>query len=133
VGAKDLSLLIVDEDDRMRQVLASLLSDRCQSVTTAAFAELGSSIVLESFDMILVPRSESNLSKEAAGLAETGIAASAIKSGVTGNLYDLRAIKYAASKTVLDPFERVLIQVAIENSDFACRQIERITKRDAIF
>ncbi|HLA10333.1 MAG TPA: hypothetical protein VJ023_07035 [Pyrinomonadaceae bacterium] len=44
MSVKQLSLLIVDDDDRMRQMMASLLSDRYRSVTAAAFAELGSSI-----------------------------------------------------------------------------------------
>ena len=54
--AKELSLLIVDEDKTMRQLLASIVSDRYRSVTAAAPEEVGSLIVLESFDVMIAPR-----------------------------------------------------------------------------
>ena len=53
--AKELSLLIVDEDKSMRQLLAAFVSDRYTSVTTAAPEEVGSLIALESFDVMIAP------------------------------------------------------------------------------
>ncbi len=38
---KELSLLIVDEDQTLRQLLAAIVSDTYRSVTTAAPEEVG--------------------------------------------------------------------------------------------
>ncbi|HEY2972119.1 MAG TPA: hypothetical protein VGJ48_06370 [Pyrinomonadaceae bacterium] len=72
---KELSLLIVDEDQTLRQLLAAIVSDRYRSVTTAAPEEVGSLLVVES----------------------------------------------------------LLLQVAIENSEFSLRQLKRIEENDIVY
>jgi hypothetical protein len=75
VKVKELSLLIVDEDQTLRQLLAAIVSDRYRSVTTAAPEEVGSLLVVES----------------------------------------------------------LLLQVAIENSEFSLRQLKRIEENDIVY
>jgi len=50
----------------------------------------------------------------------------AIRSGVTGKIYDFRSLNQAASSWVISPFERVLLQVAIENSELLLGQVKRL-------
>lgn len=133
---KELSLLIVDEDKTMRQLLATIVSDRYRSVTTAAPEEVGSLIVVDSFDVMIAPRIGINFSAEDAGdsrVAEGVTSVAAIRSGVTGNTYEFRSINQDASSWVINPFERVLLQVAIENSELFLGQVKRLKENDAIF
>lgn len=133
---KELSLLIVDEDQIMRQLLAAFVSDRYRSVTAAAPEEVGSLIVFESFDMMISPRIGINFSAEDAGDSRVGegvTSVAPIRSGVTGKIYDFRAINQEASSCVINPFERVLLQVAIENSELFLGQVKRLKENDAIF
>lgn len=58
---KELSLLIIDEDKDMRQVLAAFVSERYRSVTAAAPEEVGSLIALESFDVMITPQNRHQL------------------------------------------------------------------------
>ena len=52
---------------------------------------------------------------------------------MTGKIYDFKSINQAASSCVINPFERVLLQVAIENSEFALRQLKRIEEDDIVY
>jgi len=135
VKVKELSLLIVDEDQTMRQPLAAIVSDRYRSVRTAAPEEIGSLIVLESFDVMIAPRSGANSSaaNAADSVAKGVTSVAAIRSSVTGKIYDFKSINQAASSCVINPFERVLLQVAIENSEFALRQLKRIEEDDILY
>lgn len=133
---KELSLLIVDQDQTMRQLLASIVSDRYRAVTAVAPENIGSLIGVESFDMMISPRIGINFSAGDAGDSRVGegIASVApIRSGVTGKIYDFRAINQEASSCVINPFERVLLQVAIENSELSLRQLKSIEENDAVF
>jgi DNA-binding NtrC family response regulator len=135
VKVKELSLLIVDEDQTLRQLLAAIVSDRYRSVTTAAPEEVGSLLVVESFDVMIVPRSGTNSSAGNAGdsLASGVMSVAAIGSAVTGKIYDFKSINQAASSWAMNPFECVLLQVAIENSEFALRQLKRIEEADIVY
>ncbi|MCM3905465.1 MAG: hypothetical protein ND866_27540 [Pyrinomonadaceae bacterium] len=133
---KALSLLIVDKDQTMRQVLASIVSDRYRSVTAAAPEEVGRLLALESFDMMIAPRIRANSPEEEDGdsrAAERATGFAVIRSGVTGKIYEFRSINQEASSCVTSRFERALLQVAIENSEFFLRQIKRIKENDAVF
>jgi len=134
VKVKELSLLIVDEDQTMRQLLAAIVGDRYRSVTTAAPEEVGSLTVVESFDLMIAPRSGANSSAANAGdsVAKGVTSVAAIRSAVTGKIYDFKSINQAASSWVMNPFERVLLQVAIENSEFSLRQLKRIEENDIV-
>lgn len=129
-----LSLLIVDEDQSMRQLLATMVSDRYRSVTVAAPAEVGRLFALESFDVMIAPRIQAKSEDDDdSSEAEYLRGSAAIRSGVTGNIYEFTAINQKASSLVSDPFERVMLQVAIERSELSLRQVKRITEHDAIF
>lgn len=133
---KDLSLLIVDDDQIMRQLLAALVSDRYRSVTAAAPDEVGGLIVSESFDMMISPRFGVDFYTGDAGDSRVGedvTPVAAIKSGVTGKIYHFRSLNQAASSWVISPFEQVLLQVAIENAESSLRRLKRITEHDANF
>jgi hypothetical protein len=132
---KDLSLLIVHEDKTLRQLLAALVNDRYRSVTAAAPEELGSLITLESFDMMIAPGSVINSAAEKAGDSGMGerVTVAAITSGLTGKIYEFRSINQNASSCVINPFERVLLEVAIERSELSLRQVQRINEDDAVF
>jgi len=132
VRVKELTLLIVDEDQARRQLLASIVSDRYRAVTAAAPAEVGSLIALESFDMVISPRTGITSSAEDAAdssVAEGVTSVAAIRSGVTGQIYDFRSLNQAASIWVISPFERVLLPVAIENSELLLGQVKRLKPR----
>ena len=58
---------MIHEDETLRQLLTALVNDRYRSVTAAAPEELGSLITLESFDMMIAPRSVINSPAEKAG------------------------------------------------------------------
>jgi hypothetical protein len=134
--AKDLSLLIVHEDKTLRQLLAALVNDRYRSVTAAAPEQLGNLITLESFDMMIAPRSVINPPAENAGdsgMAERVTTIAAITSGLTGKIYEFRSINQNASSCVINPFERVLLEVAIERSELSLRQVKRISEHDDVF
>lgn len=133
---KSLSLLIIDEDKDMRQELAAFVSERYRSVTAAAPEEVGSLIALESFDVMITPRIGINFSAKDAGdsrVAEGVTSVAAVRSGLTGNTYEFRSLNQNASSWVINPFERVLLQVAIENSELSLRQLKRIKENDAVF
>jgi hypothetical protein len=134
--AKDLSLLIVHEDKTLRELLAALVNSRYRSVTAAAPEELGSLITLKSFDMMIAPRSVINSPAEKAGdsgMAERVTTVAAITSGLTGKIYEFRSINQNASSWVINPFERVFLEVAIERSELSLRQVQRINEHDAEF
>lgn len=86
--------------------------------------------------MMISPRIGINFSAGDAGDSRVGegIASVApIRSGVTGKIYDFRAINQEASSCVINQFERVLLQVAIENSELSLRQLKSIEENDAVF
>jgi hypothetical protein len=117
-------------------MLAAFVGDRYRSVTAAAPGDIGRMIVCESFDMMISPRIGINFSAEDAGdsrVAEGVTSVAAIRSGVTGNTYEFRSINQDASSWVINPFERVLLQVAIENSELFLGQVKRLKENDAIF
>jgi len=70
VKVKELSLLIVDEDQTMRQLLASIVSDRYRAVTAVAPEEVGSLIAFESFDMVISPTGMTFSAEDAADSGE---------------------------------------------------------------
>ena len=68
----------------------------------------------------VAPRIGMNLSANDDGdsrVAEAAASVAFIRSGVSGNFYEFRSINQEASSCVTNPFERVLLQVAIEKSD----------------
>ena len=132
--AKELSLLIVDDDQIKRQLLASLVSDRYRSVTVTAPQDAGSLMALKSFDVMVVPRIGMNLSADddADSRIPGGVTSVAvIRSGVSGNLYEFRSINQKSSSCVTNPFERVLLQVAIEKSELFLEKLKRINENGA--
>lgn len=132
---KELSLLIVNEDKGMRQQLASLVSDRYRSVTAAAPEQVISLMTSKSFELVLAPIIESNVPWEAedSRSAEGATAAAELRSGVTGKKYELRSVNQEASSCATNPFERVLLEVAIERAEMSVNQVKRIIERDAMF
>jgi len=104
-------------------------------VTTTALKEVGSLINVKSFDLMITSRSGANSSAANArdSLAKGVESVAAIRSAVTGKIYDFKSINQAASSCVINPFERVLLQVAIENSEFALRQLKRIEEDDIVY
>jgi DNA-binding response OmpR family regulator len=135
VKVKSLSLLIIDEDKDMRQELAAFVGERYRSVTAAAPEEVGSLIALESFDVMITPRIGINFSANDPAdsrVAEGVTSVAAVRSGLTGNTYEFRSLNQGASSWVINPFERVLLQVAIENSELSLRQLKRIMENDAV-
>jgi hypothetical protein len=131
-----LSLLIVDENQRMRQVLAAFVSDRYRSVTAAAPDEMARLIGSEPFDVMIAPRTQTKSAKDEvydSSAAECVGASAAIRSGVTGNIYEFTAINQRASSSVCNPFERIMLQVAIESAELSLRQVNRVTEDGAIF
>ena len=66
-------------------------------------------------------------------MAERVATVAAITSGLTGKIYELRSINRKASSCVLNPFERVLLEVAIERAELSLRQVKRINEHDAVF
>ncbi len=84
---------------------------------------------------MIVPRSGANSSAGNAGdsVASGVMSVAAIGSAVTGKIYDFKSINQAASSCVMNPFERVLLQVAIENSEFSLRQLKRIEENDIVY
>ena len=117
-------------------MVAALVSDRYRSVTATAPDEIGRLIAKESFDVMIARRmkgtgAEDKIddSNETECVKEIGV----IRSGVTGNIYEFTAINQNASNTVSNPFERVMLQVAIERAELSLGQIMRITEYDAVF
>ncbi len=134
--AETLSLLIVDENQSMRQLLAASVCDRYRSVTAAAPDEIGRLIALESFDVMIAPRIRAKSAEDQvddSSEAERVRGSAAIRSGVTGNIYEFTALNQKASSSVSNPFDRIMLQVAIERSELSFRQVKRITEHDAIF
>ena len=132
--AKELSLLIVDDDQIKRQLLASLVSDRYRSVTVTAPQDAGSLMALKSFDVIVAPRIGMSLFADDDGDSRIpgGVTSVAvIRSSVSGNLYEFRSINQESSSCVTNPFERVLIQVAIEKSELFLEKLKRINENGA--
>ena len=73
----------------MRQLLASIVSDRYRAVTAVAPQDVGSLIVVESFDMMISPRIGLNFSAGDAGDSRVGevvTSVAPIRSGVTGKI-----------------------------------------------
>jgi len=84
---------------------------------------------------MIAPRIGINLSLNAAGdsrVAEGVTSVAAIRSGATGNTYEFRSLDQDASSWVINPFERVLLQVAIENSKLSLRKLKRIKENEAV-
>jgi hypothetical protein len=120
----------------MRQLLAASLCDRYRSVTAVVPDEIGKQIALESFDVMIAPRIRSKSAEnevDDSSEAEHVKGSAAIRSGVTGNIYEFTAINQNAASSVSNPFERIMLQVAIERSELSLRQVKRITEHDAIF
>jgi hypothetical protein len=61
------------------------------------------------------------------------VTVAAISSGLTGKIYEFRSLNQNASSCVNSPFERVLLEVAIERSELFLGQVQRINKHDAVF
>jgi hypothetical protein len=92
-------MLIVDQDQLMRQLLAAFLTERYRSVTVTTPQAIGGPIALKSYDVMLAPRSsmhlsanDTNHSKEREGVATVAV----IRSGVSGNLYEFRSLNQEA-------------------------------------
>lgn len=129
---KDLSLLIISENQTMRQLLAALVSDRYGSVTAAPPEQAASLMASNSFDLVLGPMLESD---DAEDLKQTSDARAPteLRSGVTGKRYEFRSVNPKGSSCAAHPFERVLLEVAIERAEMSVNQVKRIVERDAIF
>lgn len=132
--AKELSLLIVNKDRSMRQQLAALVNDRYKSVTAAAPEQVTSLMAAESFDLLLAPISNGHVPEgtDDPTRAEGG-AASALRSGVSGKAYEFRSVNQAAASCATNPFERVLLEMAIERAEMLVNKIESIVERDASY
>lgn len=132
---KELSLLIINDDRGMRQQLASLVSDRYRSVMAAGPEQVTSLMTSKSFDLVLAPILQTNVLEEAddSRCAEGVTATAELRSGVTGKKYEFRSVNQEASSCVTNPFERVLLEVAIERAEMSVNQVKRIIERDAIF
>lgn len=130
--AKELSLLIIIESQTMRQLLAALVSDRYASVAAAPPKQAASLMASNSFDLVLGPVLES---VDADDLQQTSDARAPtdLRSGVTGKRYEYRALNQNGSSCAASPFERVLLEVAIERAEMSVNQVKRIVERDAIF
>lgn len=136
MNAKELSLLIVDEDQIMRQLLAAFLSERYRLVTVAAPQDVRDLMTLESFDVMVAPRIGIILYANddgASRAAEAPASVAVIRSSVSGNLYEFRSINQEASSCVTNPFERVLLQVAIEKSELFLGKLKRIQENGTVF
>jgi hypothetical protein len=134
VKVKELSLLIVDEDKSMRQQLAALVSDRYKSVTAAAPEQVTSLMVSKSFDLVLAPIIEGHVPEEVGDSRRAeGITASALRSRVTGKTYEFRSVNQEASGCATNPFERVLLEMAIERAEIFVNQVKGIVERDAMY
>ena len=86
--------------------------------------------------MMIAPRTPANFAEDEvydSSAAECVGTSAAIRSGVTGNIYEFTAINQKASSSVSNPFERIMLQVAIERAELSLRQVKRITEHDAIF
>jgi hypothetical protein len=136
VKAKGLSMLIVDQDQLMQQLLAAFLAERYGSVTVTTPQAIRGPIALKSYDVMVAPKSsmhlsadDTNNSKEREGFATVAV----IRSGVSGNLYEFRSLKQEASDCVSNPFERVLLQVAIEKSELFLEKLKRFNKNTTLF
>jgi hypothetical protein len=128
VKAETLSLLIVDMDQSMRQLLAAFVSERYRSVTAVAPDEIGRLIALDSFDVMIAPRIRARSAEDEvddSSEAECLSGSVAIRSGVTGNIYEFTAINQQASNSVSNSFERIMLQVAIERSELSLSQVNR--------
>lgn len=129
---KELSLLIISEDQTMRQLLAALVTDRYRSVTAASPEQAASLTTSNSFDLVLEPVLESadaDVLKQRSDVK----ASTELRSGVTGKRYEFRALNQNGSSSATSPFERVLLEVAIERAEMSVNQVKRIVERDAIF
>lgn len=103
---KELSLLIVEEDQTIRQLLASIVSDRHRAVTAVAPEDVGSLIMVESFDMMISRRIGLNFSAGDADDSRVGEGVTSVapaRSGVSGQIYDFRAINQGASRCHFSP------------------------------
>jgi len=88
----------------------------------------------KTFDLVLAPILEANLGEDADNSTQTeGIAKSVLRSGVTGRKYELRSVNAEASSCAINPFERVLLEVAIERAEMSVNQVKRIIEHNALF
>jgi len=134
VKVKELSLLIINEDEGMRQQLAALVSGRYRSVTAAAPEQVTSLLASKSFDLVLAPILESTGGEETdVPRRIEGVTVSALRPGVTGRKYEFRSVNQEASGCASNPFERVLLEMAIECAEMSVNQVKRIIERDAMF
>jgi len=86
--------------------------------------------------MMIAPRSLINSPAEKAGdsgMAEPITRVAAITSRLTGKIYELRLTNQNESSCVINPFERELLEGAIERSELSLRQVARINEHDAMF
>ena len=60
-------------------------------------------------------------------------ASTELRSGVTGKRYEFRSLNKNGASCAANPFERVLLEVAIERAEMSVNQVKRIVERDAIF
>lgn len=127
---KELSLLIISEDQTMRQLLAALVSDRYGSVTAAPPEQVASLMASNSFDLVLEPMLQSTVDLKQT--SDVG-APTELRSGVTGKRYEFRSVNQRGSSCAANPFERVLLEVSIERAEMSINQVKRIVERDAIF
>ena len=129
---KELSLLIISEDQTMRQLLAALVSDRYGSVTAASPEQAASLMASNSFDLVLEPVLESDDANDLKQRSDAR-ASTELRSGVTGKRYEFRSFSQKGSSCAANPFERVLLEVAIERAEMSVNKVKRIVERDAIF
>jgi hypothetical protein len=128
---KELSLLIVNEDQSIRQQLAALVFDRYRSVMAAAPEQISSVMASKSFDLVLTPILEGHAAEEADNSSQ--LAVSVLRSGITGRKYQFRSLNPEASGCATNPFERVFLEMAIERAGMSVTQVKRIIEHDAFF
>jgi hypothetical protein len=83
--------------------------------------------------MMIAPRSVINYPEEGAGDSAMAEGVTTVATITSGKIYELRSINQIASSCLINPFERVLLEVAIEHSELSLRQIKRTNKSDAVF
>jgi hypothetical protein len=84
--------------------------------------------------MMIAPRIRANSPEEEDGDSRvTCPGVRGYKIRCAGKIYEFRSINQEASRCVTSRFERVLLQVAIENSEFFLGQLKRIKENDSLF
>lgn len=90
-------------------------------------------MVSKSFDLVLAPIIEGHVPEEGDSRRAEGITASALRSRVTGKTYEFRSVNQEASGCATNPFERVLLEMAIERAEIFVNQVKGIVERDAMY